>query len=122
MDLIFRRFSFTLSWFQHKTQNYEYRDKNYQEPFLTETATGACFMIRQSVFQNMGGFDERYFLYMEDVDLSKRLYPEHKIRYLPQATITHHHSRASYHSLPYLIQHIKSAIKYFNKWGWRPLR
>mgnify|MGYP006428515987 CR=1 FL=1 len=121
-DLLIRRWSFGRKIWRQRHQEYEYRSQDYRNPFLTETASGSCLCIKTDLFRELGGFDERFFLYMEDVDLSKRIHGESEIIFLPSAKITHHHSRASYHSLHYLIQHIVSIFKYFNKWGWLPIR
>ena len=63
-------------------------------------------------------FDERYFLYLEDTDISRRMHRNFRTMFVPEVSITHVHRRASYHSLRLLWVHICSACKYFNKWGW----
>ena len=52
---------------------------------------GAAMMIRKSVLQEIGGFDERFFLYMEEVDLCYRIKQKHyRIAFVPQAEVIHH--------------------------------
>jgi len=66
----------------------------------------------------LGGFDERYFMYMEDVDLVRRCASLGKVKYLPKMTVVHEFSKGSYHNPKLLRYHVCSAIMYFNKWGW----
>lgn len=57
-------------------------------------------------------------MYMEDVDLTRRVHKYFKTIFLPDVTIVHSHRSGSYKSFRLLRIHIVSAIKYFNKWGW----
>jgi len=63
-------------------------------------------------------FDDRFFMYFEDFDLMRRIHKVSKTIFYPHVSIIHDHAKESYKSKKKLIQHIKSAIKYFNKWGW----
>jgi GT2 family glycosyltransferase len=52
--------------------------------------SGACMLVRRAAFDEVGGFDARYFLYWEDADLCRRLRARgHEIRYVPAATAVH---------------------------------
>ena len=52
--------------------------------------TGACFMMRRDVFEQVGGFDENFFMYFEDKDLCKRVKElGYKVVYYPKTTIVH---------------------------------
>ena len=75
-------------------------------------------MIRSSVFDDIGLFDERFFMYLEDVDLSRRIHRRYRTVYYPDVHIFHQFHRGSYKGLKPLKYHVSSAIKYFNKWGW----
>jgi GT2 family glycosyltransferase len=90
------------------------RTKIFECPFVV-----GCFMfIRTAVFEKVGLFDEKFFLYLEDTDLSRRIFKEYKVLYYPEGQIIHEYHRDSYHSLKALRHHIVSAFIYFNKWGW----
>ena len=73
------------------------------------------FMVfRATVFRELGGFDERYFLYYEDVDLCWRLHRK-KLRaaILPTVRATHDARRTSHRSLRYLRWHTASMLRFF---------
>ena len=83
-------------------------------PFLS-----GCFMLtRTAALQQVGGFDERYFLYLEDVDLCRRLAKHGELLYWPHVTIIHGCARGAYRSQRLMFTFLRSAILYFNRWGW----
>ena len=63
-------------------------------------------------------FDERYFMYPEDIDLTRTIHRDYITLYWPQITIIHNHERGSYKNPHLLKVHIKNMCLYFNKWGW----
>ena len=83
-------------------------------PFLS-----GCFMfLRNESLKQTGLFDERFFLYAEDTDLSRRIHECYQTLFYPEVAITHIHARGSYKSFDLTLQNLKSAFQYFNKWGW----
>lgn len=78
-----------------------------------------CFMLlRKKALLECGLFDERFFMYFEDVDLTRRIHERYETVYYPHVRITHRHERGSYKSRRLLLYGIQSAVRYFNKWGW----
>jgi len=103
---------------EKRNEVYELRftgyDKIMEVPYLS-----GCFMfIRTEVLKKVGLFDERFFMYLEDTDLSRRIHKVAKTVYYPYVYVYHEYGKGSYKSLKLLYYHIKSAIKYFNKYGW----
>ncbi|MDD2918626.1 glycosyltransferase [Rhodoferax sp.] len=76
---------------------------------------GGMFMLFSSqVFERLHGFDERYFLYYEDVDLCARLRLEgYRVVVCPQTRVIHHAQRSSHRSLKFLRWHIASMLRFF---------
>lgn len=88
-----------------------------------EWVVGGCFMIRRDLFTELGGFDERFFLFFEDTDLCRRVRSLGKrIVYFPSVTVADKRDRLSGQSFWDLIFkktgriHILSAFRYFWKW------
>jgi GT2 family glycosyltransferase len=96
----------------------EYRNQDLERSFCPEFIHG-CFMLFKTVdFKSLGGFDERYFLYMEDADICRSIDKiEKKILFFPNVEITHQLQKGSSKSMKLFIYHLLSAIKYFLKWG-----
>jgi GT2 family glycosyltransferase len=97
---------------------YELRGLENFESSVVPFLSGCFVMTRRAVLQAAGGFDERYFLYMEDVDLCRRMAVHCELLYWPQVYITHGFRRGSHRSLKLMLTHLRSAIHYFNQWGW----
>ncbi|MDR2393224.1 MAG: glycosyltransferase family 2 protein [Treponema sp.] len=118
-DLIFRRFMPKIEFIQKINDRYVLKKSGYNK-VLNPPCLSGCFMfLRMSVIKKHTlFFDERFFMYCEDVDFIRRLHRISKTIYLPDVFITHDHAKASYISKKMLWEHIKSAVKYFNKWGW----
>ncbi len=96
-----------------------YTKLSYTKPFSTPWVYGCFMLIRTSAFDKIGLFDERYFMYCEDLDYSRRIHSEGMdIVYYPLVKAIHIYHRDSAKSLKMLFVHMVSAIKYFNKWGW----
>ena len=92
---------------------YTRENEHLSSPTEIEFCSGCFFMIRTDVFKKLGGFDDRFFMYMEDADISDRARQLGKIIYYPDAAVTHIWERSSSKSLKYLFIHICSAFKYF---------
>ncbi|MBE6774280.1 MAG: glycosyltransferase family 2 protein [Ruminococcaceae bacterium] len=87
------------------------------EPFEITNATGCFMFFRTSVFMELGGFDERFFMYLEDCDIARRVSQKYKALFYPKATVYHLWERESKRNKKLLLIHIQSIIKYFLKWG-----
>ena len=78
-----------------------------------------CFMfLRTASVKEVGFFDERFFMYPEDIDLTRRINEKYKTIYFPEVSIVHNHGKESYKRGDMLLVHTTNMIKYFNKWGW----
>jgi GT2 family glycosyltransferase len=119
VDLIFRRF-LPESWlkFFGGQQQFELRMKDYNQIIEAPYLSGCFMFVRTEALKKSGFFDPRFFMYMEDIDFSRRINEHFKTLYYPGATIIHGHAKASYKNLNLLKIHIISGIQYFNKYGW----
>lgn len=115
-NLFARRFSQKLA--AKLDQSYLLKSFSLEKPVFIPYLSG-CFMLFDSKkLLFLEGFDERFFMYMEDIDLSRRCAQQFGTIYYPLVEITHAHEQASYKNTKLLKAHLKSAIQYFNKWGW----
>lgn len=79
---------------------------------------GSFMFFRASALRETGLFDERFFMYPEDIDISRRVHERYVTLYWPARTIVHCHRASSATNLRMLWIHITNMIRYFNKWGW----
>jgi GT2 family glycosyltransferase len=117
-ELLARRFTFLKPIFKKVISRGTYRDTDLSKPFFVEYITGCFHLYKTEDFVALKGFDERYFLYMEDVDICKKIDALGKKKlYYPNEEIIHVLKQGSSKDLNLFFRHTSSAIKYFLKWG-----
>ncbi len=105
---------------QHRLDRYEMKDVGYEDLCDVECISGCFMFCRTEVLKAVGGFDDRYFMYFEDFDLSRKIQlAGYRTVYYPSATVTHLWERASHKSIKMTWVFIVSMYRYFNKWGWK---
>ncbi len=91
------------------------RDVVYDPPIIS-----GCFMLfNTEVLRAVGGFDPRYFLYFEDYDLSLRAAKIARSAYVPSVKVVHFGGYASRKGWRHISLFTASAIKFFQRFGWR---
>lgn len=116
LNLFTRRFSAILA--RKLDQKYLLKALPLDQPSFVPYLSGCFMLFRSECLIDLKGFDERFFMYMEDIDISRRCAEKYGTVYYPLIHIVHQHEQASYKSKQLLQAHLKSAIQYFNKWGW----
>jgi N-acetylglucosaminyl-diphospho-decaprenol L-rhamnosyltransferase len=107
------------------TRSYQHDelDRAVGDPVAVDWVSGACFMVRRQAFEQVGGFDESYFMYAEDVDLCWRLgQAGWSAAYAPAAEVTHRQGVSTDHH-PYrmIAEHHRSLLRFAlrSSQGWR---
>lgn len=84
------------------------------QPVYPDWVGGMFMMFKREVYRDMDGFDERYFLYYEDVDLCARIWLKGlSVALIPKVKVMHDARRTSHKSASYLKMHIRSMLRFF---------
>lgn len=111
-DFLFGRIGLGGKRLEEYKQKSQKQDTPVDAPFLS-----GCFMLlRNSALAQVGLFDERYFMYCEDLDLTRRLSQNYRTVYYPLVEIRHNLNRESARSPRLFFHHLMSAIRYIVKW------
>lgn len=101
--------------------HYYMRDVADGETAVVDWVMGACMMVRQPVVAQVGGMDEAYFMYSEELDYCRRIKEAgHQIIYLPTAQVMHHLGKSSEQAVT--MRHInfnRAKLRYFRKYHGR---
>lgn len=116
-NLIFRRF-LPKSMGKRMDERYTLKFWNHQKVADIAYHQGSFMFFQTKAFETVGLFDEHFFMYPEDIDITRRMHKHFRTLYWPEATIVHAHRAASYKSKKMLKIHMVNMVKYFNKWGW----
>lgn len=117
LDVFGRRF-LPKSWIKKRNERFELRASGYSHVMNVPYLSGCFMFLRVSAMREIGLFDERFFMYPEDIDLTRRLHAQYKTLFFPEVSVIHRHRQASYKSARLLWVHIRNLCKYFCKWGW----
>lgn len=116
------------SWGRAANHSFLMKDFDHARVREVDWLMGACLMVRMRALQAVGGMDERFFLYFEDVDWCRRFWQAGwRVTYVPRALFSHYHQRSSEQSSALGLltnsavrHHVTSAVKYF--WKYRGQR
>jgi len=117
LDVFGRRF-LPASLIAKRNARYELRDLDLTRPVNAPYLSGCFMLLRTQAVVEAGLFDERYFMYPEDIDLTRTIHRRWLTLYQPAWTIVHAHARDSYKNKHMLRIHIQNMCLYFNKFGW----
>lgn len=110
-----RKFRFLSGRFIKK---YELRDIPSELAYNSPILSGCFSLLRLDVIKELGGYDDRYFMYFEDFDLSRRIHQKYKTIYYPSVSVYHGYEGGANRNMKLFRIYIQSMILYFNKWGW----
>ena len=119
-DLFARRFlgRWGGSALRRGAEGYELRHLDLSIAREIPSLSGCFMFLRSSVLRQIGLFDPRYFMYMEDVDLCRRVGSVARTVFYPGVSVTHGYAKGSYKNRKLFRYHMASALRYFGKWGW----
>jgi len=120
-DLCVRRFTsgFIQDLFKKRIDYFEMRETGYNKIMNVPYLSGSFMLFRRSILEKIGGFDENFFMYFEDADITHRIGEISRALFYPYTSVVHLWERGSYKNIKLLLVNIVSTVKYFNKWGWK---
>lgn len=121
-DLFLRGFAplWLKNLFRDRLASYEEQDLAYASHKVGVSIISGCFMFcRQAAIRQLSGFDEKYFLYFEDFDLSLRLQHIGDLAFAGDVKVEHEGGNASKKGLKHILMFMNSSYKFFRTHGWK---
>lgn len=116
LDMLMR--GFLPEWMlKNRRRRYQLRDRDPKATVDAPYHHGCFMLMRTRTVAAAGLFDPRFFMYPEDIDLTRRMHRLGHTVYWPGATIVHAHRAESKHSARMRRIHIINMLRYFRKWG-----
>lgn len=99
-------------------QTFEMRPMRDDRVYDVGHVSGCFSAVRIEAIRKFGIFDERFFMYFEDTDLTRRLHRHYRTVYFPMVSVYHDYGNGASKSLRLFFVFLASLVKFFNKWGW----
>ncbi|PBJ13866.1 glycosyltransferase [Flavobacterium sp. ACN6] len=118
LSIIWRKVKKPAKAYQRFIEQYELRkvpeDMIYNAPILS-----GCFtLLKLQAIKKIGAYDDNFFMYFEDWDLSRRMHQQYKTIYFPLVSVYHGYESGANKNRKLFKIFVNSALTYFNKWGW----
>jgi len=97
---------------------YELREIPEKQIYNAPVLSGCFTLLNLEAIKKVGMYDNRFFMYFEDWDLSRRVHQYYKTIYFPLVSVYHGYESGANKSGKLFKIFVNSAITYFNKWGW----
>lgn len=116
-DLLVRVLFYKLHFFKKRYDKHTLQNYNFEKTQKIDFAQGSFLILKTKTFKIMKGFDDRFFMYMEDADFCRRFNEIGDIIYFPYSYAIHRWEKGSHRSIKLLKYHTYSIYLYFKKWG-----
>ena len=119
LHILIRKFKYPKQIYQNMMDKYEMRFIDDNDILVDIPILSGCFtLINTNAIIDVGMYDENFFMYFEDWDLSRRINAKYRTLYFPKVSVNHKYESGANKSPKLFFAFLSSMIKYFNKWGW----
>lgn len=117
-SVLMRKIKFPKFIYKDFIDRYELRKVPQFQIYDAPILSGCFTLFRIEALKEVGIYDDKFFMYFEDWDLSRRMHKKYKTIYYPKVSIVHGYESGANKSKKLFKIFINSAFTYFNKWGW----
>ncbi|GGH32288.1 glycosyltransferase family 2 protein [Sphingobacterium alkalisoli] len=117
-DVLMRKFKKPVGYYTKFINKYELRFVDHNLIYEAPVLSGCFTLFRMSAIREVGMYDDRFFMYFEDWDLSRRMNEKYRTIYFPKVSVYHGYESGANRNKRLFKIFIQSAVAYFNKWGW----
>lgn len=118
LSILLRKIKKPNFYYQKFISKYELRDIPKDMIYNAPILSGCFTLLNLEAIKKIGMYDDKFFMYFEDWDLSRRMHQSYKTIYYPLVSVYHGYESGANKNSKLFNIFIKSAITYFNKWGW----
>jgi len=117
-SILMRKLKWPPLFFKEFINIYELREVPSEQIYNSPVLSGCFTLLNLKVIEEIGMYDDQFFMYFEDWDLSRRIHRKFKTIYFPLVSVYHGYESGANKSFKLFIIFLKSTFKYFSKWGW----
>ncbi|MXO06004.1 glycosyltransferase [Flavobacterium sp. HBTb2-11-1] len=117
-SIFWRKFKKPVKAYQKFINKYELREVPKDFIYNTPILSGCFTLLKIEAIKKLGMYDDAFFMYFEDWDLSRRIHQHYKTIYFPKVSVVHEYESGANKNKRLFKIFVTSAFKYFNKWGW----
>lgn len=118
LSILLRKIKKPSAIYQKFINQYELRNVPKELIYNAPVLSGCFTLLNLEAIKKVGLYDDTYFMYFEDWDLSRRMHQHYKTIYFPLVSVFHGYDSGANKSKKLFKIYINSAFTYFNKWGW----
>lgn len=117
-SVILRKIRWPKNIYNEFITRYELRNRKKNTIYNVPVLSGCFTLFNVEALKQVGLYDDRFFMYFEDWDISRRIHSQYKTLYFPHASVFHGYESGANKNHKLFKIFIQSTIAYFNKWGW----
>ena len=118
LSILWRKIKKPTGAYEKFINEYELRNVPNDVIYNAPVISGCFTLLNLDAIKKVGMYDDSFFMYFEDWDLSRRMHQHFKTIYFPKVSVVHEYESGANKSKKLFIIFVNSAITYFNKWGW----